>query len=69
MRKSISIVLILSGVALVGCTRDDQLKRDHERLHEKSTTQSASGDACPHCEGTQLTKSDGTCPMCGMKMR
>ena len=69
MRKSISAVLIVAGLLVVGCTRDDQLKRDHDKLDKMAATQSASADACTHCDGTQLAKSDGTCPACGMKVR
>ena len=30
--------------------------------------QMMSTDACPHCQGAQTLKADGTCPKCGMNM-
>ena len=73
MRTSLIAVLVVAGLSVVGCTRDDKLKQDHKKTHEKVTsTQPAMGgatkDACTHCEGMQTATTDGKCPMCGMKM-
>ena len=68
MRNCISAALIVAGLIATGCTRDDKIKQDHERLNQREATTRATGDACPHCEGMQTASAAGKCPVCGMKM-
>ena len=41
MRNSIFSLLALTAVLLTGCTRDDEIKREHKELGDKITTQPA----------------------------
>ena len=72
MRKTlVAAVLIVAGIS-IGCTRDEELKQDHKKTHQKVMSTQPAGamkDACTHCEGMQAATADGKCPMCGMKVQ
>ena len=64
MRKA--LVLAAMGLMIVAGCQDGKMKMPWDK---KATTQSASADECPHCAGAQTARADGTCPMCGMKVK
>ena len=64
MRNAI-IVAAMGLMILAGC-KDMHMPWDKK---DKATTQASMTDDCPHCAGTQTARSDGTCPMCGMKVK
>lgn len=63
MRNAI-IVAAMGLMILAGC-QDMKMPWDKK---DKATTRSAKDD-CPHCAGSQTARADGTCPMCGMKVK
>lgn len=70
MSKLIPAALIVAGLCFVGCTRDDELKHEHDTMNQKAAaTQSAGADACKMCPGVQTATADGKCPVCGMQVR
>lgn len=70
------LIVALSGIMFVtvGCQNkdDDMDDMNNDRMGSSSRTESrmsAGADDCPHCEGKQKAKADGTCPKCNMKMK
>lgn len=58
MRKSFLAVVIVGGLAVVGCTRDDELKREHEMTNDKvmSTQPAMKGGAHGEAKGAMSGK-------------
>ena len=51
---------VVLGLGVVGC---------HHDHHDMSDSKSMSADACSHCPGIQTATPEGTCPVCGMKVK
>ena len=72
------LIVILSSlmfVVAVGCKAEAEVD-DTDNGGTMSGTSGASetrtaggADDCSHCAGKQTAKADGTCPMCGMKVK
>ena len=60
MRKWIASIVMVAGLAVVGCTHDDDKMG--------SSKKTMSGDVCSHCPGVQTATADGKCSACGMKL-
>ena len=69
MYRNFLTSLVIVSFALVGCTRDDELKREHKNLGDNMAATQPMADACPMCPGDQVATADGRCPTCGMKVR
>ena len=65
MRKLLVVALGCMLFAGVGCKSED---KDMDHMDHKQSSMSSKDD-CPHCPGVQTAKSDGTCPMCGAKVK
>jgi hypothetical protein len=69
------LVVVLSGLmfVVVGCKAEGEVgDNDASMSGSSSATEmrtSAGADDCSHCAGKQTAKADGTCPMCGMKVK
>ena len=63
MRKLLVVALGCILFTGVGCQNKDNDDMNHgdKKMSMK--------DNCPHCPGVQTAKSDGTCPMCGAKVK
>jgi hypothetical protein len=61
------LVALLGGIMFVGlgCKSNDN-DMDHMDHHG---SMSAAHDDCPHCPGVQTARADGTCPLCGAKVK
>lgn len=67
MRKA--LVLSLFGALCVAVNVGCNNKESDGPSTRPSTRPVMASDGCPHCEGVQILKADGTCPQCGMAMR
>jgi hypothetical protein len=69
------LIVALSGLMFiaVGCKAEGEVDDNDSTMSGSSTASetrsSAGADACSHCAGKQTAKADGTCPMCGMKVK
>lgn len=66
MRKSLFAAVLLAGLAVVGCTRDDKLKQDHEHMNDKamSTQPAMHGQMHGNAHGTMSGMSKDACAHC-----
>ena len=63
MRKVILLAAMGMMLMGVGCT-------DHKSATTQDTMKmSDTKDDCPFCPGVQHANPDGTCPVCGMKVK
>lgn len=64
MHKLLVVALGCMLFAGVGCQNKDD---DMDHMDKKGSM--SMKDDCSHCPGVQQAKSDGTCPMCGAKVK
>jgi len=67
MSKAFALMAVLSVCVLGGCKSDNGQTTDSSRGEMKSqrVPTAVKADACTHCDGMQVAKADGTCPICG----
>ena len=63
------IAVVCGMLALAGAACQNRENDDMSSSGSSAGEVKAAKDDCAHCTGVQTAKADGTCPMCGMKVK